>query len=758
MINNVMSIISVAIVSLLIIGFLIGVWRGWKKSLARFIALAVILVVSLLLSPVISSAIVDACTDGTVISVFGFSYDFQEAIGSLVGDSEATSQILSADGTTTQLAIALMNVAVNIVLFVVMFIVLSLLALFVHFIVCLVLRSKAKKEGELTPKKVGNRLIGGGIGFVSMIIICFTFLIPVFGVMNICNTFLDESQGENGTANATIASANASSLPSYLGANLYYTEDETIGQVESYIETYAEIKESYDSSPMGTVFNALGVSKLGELSFNYLTSVRSGDLDVNVTNEVVSIIRVYNAYKDTFVAEEFDIAKNTSIDGILKIYDIAENSKIVESYILELLPTLCENWSNGEAFLGIEPPIQGELSGMFNHALEIFVTDDMTRISNNLKAIMGVIKVANNNNLITEIRDNKVDVLDYLTNNTSFVKDAVLQLSSTPELRANLPILMNDVLKVAYDQMVGDEASFDDNALTNDEISAINWENEANTLQSLSNLLLQVYNNIQGDGVQANAITNELTNIGEVIDLSRQSALLSRPLQTFLVGFVDSENINLSDEIKTTITTNINSYWTNSDYKFKNMFSAIQETASVVESIAQNGELNLEGLKGAIELVVDSPEIKNTVIDLINSDVIGNLVPEGQEQTAEVLTSMLETFVTNTTSDTIEQDITAAEEIINIVTTVQNNSGNLVLGETDEEKQQSANAIVENLANSNAVMIVLETASEAASDTSAIKDVILSLGGDVSYVQSAIQENTNISAESRNILQSLFGV
>lgn len=395
---------------------------------------------------------------------------------------------------------------------------------------------------------------------------------------------------------------------------------------------------------------------------------------------------------------------------------------------------------------------------MFNHALEIFVTDDMTRISNNLKAIMGVIKVANNNNLITEIRDNKVDVLDYLTNNTSFVKDAVLQLSSTPELRANLPILMNDVLKVAYDQMVGDEASFDDNALTNDEISAINWENEANTLQSLSNLLLQVYNNIQGDGVQANAITNELTNIGEVIDLSRQSALLSRPLQTFLVGFVDSENINLSDEIKTTITTNINSYWTNSDYKFKNMFSAIQETASVVESIAQNGELNLEGLKGAIELVVDSPEIKNTVIDLINSDVIGNLVPEGQEQTAEVLTSMLETFVTNTTSDTIEQDITAAEEIINIVTTVQNNSGNLVLGETDEEKQQSANAIVENLANSNAVMIVLETASEAASDTSAIKDVILSLGGDVSYVQSAIQENTNISAESRNILQSLFGV
>ena len=238
--NTIMMALSGTIIGLLVIGFLIGVWRGWKKSLARFIALLVILLIALFLTPVISSAIINACTDGTTISIFGFTYDFQELVSSIAGSSEGLGDIVAADGTTTELAFALMNVAVNVVLFVAMFLVLSLLALFVHFIVFLVLRSKAKKNGTLTAKKAANRLIGGGIGFFSMIIICFTFLIPVFGVMNICNTFItDEKGGES--ANASVLTS--SSIQNYLGANLYYTEDETIGAVETYVETYAKIKE-----------------------------------------------------------------------------------------------------------------------------------------------------------------------------------------------------------------------------------------------------------------------------------------------------------------------------------------------------------------------------------------------------------------------------------------------------------------------------------------------------------------------------------
>ena len=756
--NTIMMALSGTIIGLLVIGFLIGVWRGWKKSLARFIALLVILLIALFLTPVISSAIINACTDGTTISIFGFTYDFQELVSSIAGSSEGLGEIVAADGTTTELAFALMNVAVNVVLFVAMFLVLSLLALFVHFIVFLVLRSKAKKNGTLTAKKAANRLIGGGIGFFSMIIICFTFLIPVFGVMNICNTFItDEKGGES--ANASVLTS--SSIQNYLGANLYYTEDENIGTVETYVETYAKIKENFDKSPMGAVFNALGISKLGSISFNYLTSVKSGDLEVNVTNEIVSVIKVYNEYKETFVANKFDITNNNSVDGIISIYDVATTSKIVQSYIIELLPKLCENWSNGEAFLGIEPPVSGEMTQMLNHVLEIFKTDDINRISNNLKAVMGVVKVANNNNLISTIQAGDVDVLEFLAGNETLVKDAVLQLSTTPELRSNLPIIINDALAIGYKSVVGEDASFSGGNLTSEEIAAINWNSEADVFQKLVNTLLSVFENLQDDGSaseSSNQMLNELSSIGEAIDLSRNSVILSDPMKEFITGFINTENVSLSLDIKSQINGNINNYWTSETYSFKAMFKTLQETASLVDKMTSDPEnVTLENIKDTLITVAGSQEMKDSIKDLIGSDIVDELVPEEYKETASAVTEMFGTFIDEITPEKIEQDIAAADEIINIINVSQNHGGNLSLGETEEEKKQAANNLVETIANSSAVMAVVD-AVNTNTDASAIKDVVNSLGGDVTYIQDALEsEELNIPAEAKDALANLFG-
>lgn len=756
--NTIMMALSGTIIGLLVIGFLIGVWRGWKKSLARFIALLVILLIALFLTPVISSAIINACTDGTTISIFGFTYDFQELVSSIAGSSEGLGDIVAADGTTTELAFALMNVAVNVVLFVAMFLVLSLLALFVHFIVFLVLRSKAKKNGTLTAKKAANRLIGGGIGFFSMIIICFTFLIPVFGVMNICNTFITDEKGSE-SANASVLTS--SSVQNYLGANLYYTEDENIGTVETYVETYAKIKENYDKSPMGAVFNALGISKLGSISFNYLTSVKSGDLEVNVTNEIVSVIKVYNEYKETFVANKFDITNNNSVDGIISIYDVATTSKIVQSYIIELLPKLCENWSNGEAFLGIEPPVSGEMTQMFNHVLEIFKTDDINRISNNLKAVMGVVKVANNNNLISTIQAGDVDVMEFLADNETFVKDAIIQLSTTPELRSNLPIIINDALAIGYKSVVGEDASFSGGNLTSEEIAAINWNSEADVFQKLVNTLLSVFENLQDDGSaseSSNQMLNELSSIGEAIDLSRNSVILSDPMKEFITGFINTENVSLSLDIKSQINGNINNYWASETYSFKAMFKTLQETASLVDKMTSDPEnVTLENIKDTLVTVAGSQEMKDSIKDLIGSDIVDELVPEEYKETASAVTEMFGTFIDEITPEKIEQDIAAADEIINIINVSQNHGGNLTLGETEEEKKQEANNLVETIANSSAVMAVVDAANTN-TDASAIKDVVNSLGGDVTYIQDALEsEELNIPAEAKDALANLFG-
>ena len=502
---------------------------------------------------------------------------------------------------------------------------------------------------------------------------------------------------------------------------------------------------------MGAVFNALGISKLGTLGFNYLTSVKSGDLEVNVTNEIVSVIKVYNEYKETFVANKFDITNNNSVDGIISIYDVATTSKIVQSYIIELLPKLCENWENGEAFLGIEPPVSGEMTKMFNHVLEIFKTDDINRISNNLKAVMGVVKVANNNNLISTIQAGDVEIMEILADNETFVKDAVLQLSTTPELRLNLPIIINDALAIGYKNVVGEDASFSGGNLTSEEIAAINWNSEAEVFQKLVNTLLSVFENLQDDGStseSSNKMLNELSSIGEAIDLSRNSVILSDPMKEFITGFINTEKVSLSLDIKSQINGNINNYWASETYSFKAMFKTLQETASLVDKMTSDPEnVTLENIKDTLVIVAGSQEMKDTIKDLISSDIVDELVPEEYKETASAVTEMFGTFIDEITPEKIEQDIAAADEIINIINVSQNHGGNLSLGETEEEKKQAANNLVETIANSSAVMAVVD-AVNTSTDASAIKDVVNSLGGDVTYIQEALEsEELNIRSK-----------
>ena len=51
-------------------------------------------------------------------------------------------------------------------------------------------------------------------------------------------------------------------------------------------------------------------------------------MHLNVTDELVAIIKAYNIYKENFVVNEFDITNNESLDAILELYDVSEESEI----------------------------------------------------------------------------------------------------------------------------------------------------------------------------------------------------------------------------------------------------------------------------------------------------------------------------------------------------------------------------------------------------------------------------------------------
>ena len=744
------TIVTSVCLSLIFIGFLIGFLRSWKKSLIRFGILLGSLILAIFLSPVIASKLIGVFVKGNTFSGFGLSLNLEDMVAGMVGDEQFVADLLAANSTTTNLTTALANVVLNLIMFLAIFFVIWLVSLFIYWIVNLILRIREHNDEDALPVEKNAKywwlkVLGGGIGIFSMIIICFVVMTPVFGVMNVCDKFLDTS--------TTTASASMPNTSSLICGELYYDEDATIGGVEGYIKKYAEIRKDYNKSFIGKTFNIFGISKLGTRTFNRLTNVTVGNLKLNVTNEAVSAIKAYNVYKDTFVANKFDITNNDSVDGILDIYDLANESEIVSGYIEELVPMLCSRWSNGEKFLGIEMPIKGQFEPLVKDVLDVFNSTNATRIESNVRAIVGVIKVANNNGVVKAVQD-KTDLVSYLSNNQTFVKDVVIQLSSTNELRHAMPAIMCDFTEIVYDVVVGGEAEFEKAELTNEQIDQINWANEANLLQGISNSVLDVYNTTK-DNSNSSAMADQLVNVGRIIDNSKNSMLLSKPFKVFIDGFINSSNFNLDASVKTTITDAIDAHWDDASYSFEKMFGTIQETIKVTQSIVNgNGSVNLDDLSGVLGDIIEDDNVKETIKDALASDIVTQIT--GSNQTTEVLTDMLDSFIDGTSKETIEKDIAAGQEIINIVDTAMNSENKeLVLeGTTTEEKQEKANEILETIADSDVVMGMIANA-----DNQAVKDVAQSItGSDAQILIDSISSNENLTPEQKAILGGLFGI
>ncbi len=742
------SVLTSVVLSLIAIGFALGFFRGWVKSLSRLACVIVSFLVALFVSPALSKGLIGKFVNGTTFSGFGVTFDVEDSVSEILGDSNFANDLFSSTQTTTNLAVSIINVLMNVVAFLLIFFAIYLVSLLVFWIVSIILGVKKKKQGEFQQKTASYwwlKVLGGGIGIVSSVVVCLVIMSPVFGAMNICNKFL---KAETTSASAT---ASAVGTQNVLGAGIYYTEDENIGQVEGLIADYEKVKKTYDKSFIGGFFKYTGVSKLGSTTFNYLTNVKTNNLKVNVTDEMVAVIRTYNIYKTTFVAQKFDLANNDSLDGVLQIYEIANESKIVESYIEEFIPKFCDRWINGEKFLGIAMPISGEFEPLAKEVLKVFNTTNSTRIKDNVTALVGAIKVANNNEIIKNVRENK-DLIEILSNNQTFVKEEVLQISSTNELKKAMPKIIHEFVVVAYDKVVGGEANFEQVSLTDQQIDAIVWKDEAMYLQDISTNVLAVYNATQ-ENKDSKVMIDLLVNIGQVMDSAKTSALISGQFKVFIDGFIASDLINLEANVKTVIRQTIADHWTNKNYSYAETFAAIQETAKIAQSVVSgNGSIDLSALSGVLTEIIADNTAKETINQILDSNIVSNLV--GDSHVANSLTDVLDTLVNDTdSSEELNQAISSGQQIVNILNGANADGGLTLEGSTTEEKTETSKTILEEIAKSDAIMGLLNESSNASG--SAITSAINGVGGDIDILKGAV-DDANLSPEHKNIFNNLF--
>ena len=747
-----LNIATTALVAILLIGFFVGFFRGWKKSLVRLSILIGTILAAVFLSPLISKSLIKKFVRGTVFTGFGLNIDIESIARDILNDDAFIADLFTAEATTTELAKAILNVGMNIISFLILFFAVLILGLIIYWIVCLVLKVKAKKANIVVDKDKKYwwlKVLGGGIGFLGAFALCIVLLSPVFGVMNICNGFVEPQKQ---------TTAKAVSPQNLVCGELYYTKAEEEDSAKSYIDKYAKLKNSFDKSFLGGFTKYTGMNALGVATFNKLTNVESGGLQVNLTHELVALIKTYNMYKEVFVENEFNLADNGDLDDAMKIYNMANESEIVKSYIQELVPGFANRWSNGQKFLGIGMPVTGEFEDIAKDMIEVFNTSDLNRIDRNIKALVKTVKVANNNGLVKSVQEKK-NLIDFLKDNDTFVKQEVLVLSSTTELKHMLPKLVNDFTKVAYKEIVGEDGVFEDNVLTNAQIASINWNNEAEILQNITNKVVEIYEETNNNN-DSSVMLYQLTNIGEVIDYSRESVLLSGPFETFIDGFVASKHFKLNEGIQTTIRDSLKENWSSETYKYASLFGVLQEGAIIADNMNKNnGELKLEDLSGVLDEIVSNgnvEDMKQTLQAIVNSDAVGELV--GDNESGNILTDVLNAYLdptTGTTEETLDADIKAGQEIVNIANASISGEGLVLEGTTDEEKKADAKQKIEAIAGSGVMMDLLEDASN--DESSSLKGVVDDLGGDVDILKSSIKDS-NISDEDKAVLSKLFGV
>lgn len=740
---NLITLCSTAVIIVSLLCVAIGVFRGWKHSLIRFGIVMGCFLLSLFIGPLIASALMKRFVNGFVLTAFSFEINFEDMAGNIINDKQLVEDLFAPNSTTANLTSAIMNVLLNVVIFLVLFISLFLISLLIYVIISAVIRrGQEKKKEENRGKYWGLKAVGGFIGLLGGVLICFAFLTPLFGAMNICNRFLNEA-GTSASASA------ATTSKSYVSGKLYYTDDEKIGKVESYIETYGKFKDSYDGSFMGKTFNFFGLSKLGAKTFGHLTNVKSNGLKLNLTNELVSLIKVYNAYKDTFVEQKFNLANQESVEDLKVLYASATESEVAKSYIVEIVPKISERWRANEAIFGIKIPVSGDFKELATEFLDVFYTNSYDRIDENIKVLFGAITVANENELIVKMQE-KVDLVTYLEGNDSFIKDEVVELTKSEDIKVVLPNVLNCFMTIAHKELVGIEKDYntDEYDLTQQQMESLNWKTEAQTLQDLTDGILKVYSNTK-NSANASALTGCLKDIGSVIDSARKSTLVSKQLKVFIVDYINSKNLGLES-----ITNNINEKWDDPTFKFVDMFGAIEEVSKVAQNIINaDGSVDLTNLGLTLEnmLMYDSDATKNVIRDILDSDTVAEIV--GNSDEAVIMTDLLDNLLDCEDLNEVGAGIAAAQEIVNIVDGHKNGSGIALDGETQAEKEKSAKTIIETIGASGIVMDML--LEESQKDDSKLENITSNVGGDAEILKSQILL-ANIDDADKNILLSLF--
>lgn len=379
-------IVIAAFLVILILGFLIGLARGFNKSLVRILLLAASIVGAFFLTPVVTGAVIEMDISGFGINIGGETMsNLGEVLRSLLNQVPAIQDISGTDAFAV-----IMNVVpqmiVNIVMFVVLFYLIRLVTLIIYWIIAGIAFSKKKTEG-----KNKHRLLGSLVGVIQNFLVFVVLLIPVYGSINLVATVetivTQETESSSSTAATTLTDEHYSVLMA--------EDEEETAEEDTIVTTLKKVNEVVDICKNTWVMKMLGTIKVDALCegvFDKLSTVEKDGEKYVLKDEISNVATLYVDYKD--IAEVgFDLTNEESVQAFKKLIKDCFNSKLTADLINEVIPKAIEKWNAGQNFAGIAKPTLGNYDSVLDSLFdELVIAANENKLQSKISSALDMAK------------------------------------------------------------------------------------------------------------------------------------------------------------------------------------------------------------------------------------------------------------------------------------------------------------------------------------------------------------------------------
>lgn len=522
--STVAWILSIGFVVLLVIGFFIGFWRGWKRSLLNFGFSVAGMIVAFFVTKPITNAImgIKISTGGEQVTLSGYLIDQLKQNNDIKIMMNANPNFEQfVNGLPSALASAIVFVLLAATIYSVIYILYKITCIFVKY----------------RPAQKKRRLVGGGIGLAKVGLLSVFALMPLISLTGLVSDMAVRESYVISTESSTIESAERTTTLS--------AEDETEGEkvnkygyIGEYLpESVINVVRGVNGSLLGKI---CGIGGMDDKLFDYYAQVTVDGESVNVREEVSSYYEVLALKYDIENATELSFT-NLNYEKLGKVVDKITESPLFTKVISSTLSDMIINYKDYSFLQSLESEYGEILNAMATSLNKL--EDKSEYFANDLQKIVEIFKTLGENGVIDDIKKLKTGDIDSILQTLTDESEKQGKLSNKASFDKSIETLFNmntirdsisKVLKKYTGELVEglDEVGVDTSSWTDED-----WLDSAQEISSFVKSYSDLSKEVDFSQVLTDAtilldkdqnydITKILTSLGNLIDSARANKLL----------------------------------------------------------------------------------------------------------------------------------------------------------------------------------------------------------------------------------------